>query len=169
MRVVSALILLLCVVAPAAAQVSTQTATPPPATPPAQATPTPAATPATPAPTGPPADYLFTTAAGMLLFHVDPAKTADFDVVVARLIEAFKTTKSQSRQLQAANWKIYKSAEKTPDSILYVFLFDPAIEKMSYDPLLYLAEVAPAEVQPLFERMKTAVLRVERLGLTKVR
>jgi hypothetical protein len=166
MRVVSALILLLCVVAPAAAQVSTQTATPPPATPPAQATPTPAAT---PAPTGPPADYLFTTAAGMLLFHVDPAKTAEFDVVVGRLIEAFKATKSQSRQLQAANWKIYKSAEKTPDSILYVFLFDPAIEKMSYDPLLYLAEVAPAEVQPLFERMKTAVLRVERLGLTKVR
>ncbi|GMV21559.1 MAG: hypothetical protein AMXMBFR57_15080 [Acidimicrobiia bacterium] len=162
MRVVSALILLLCVVAPAAAQVSTQTATPPPATPPAQTTPT-------PTPTGPPADYLFTTAAGMLLFHVDPAKTAEFDVVVGRLIEAFKATKSQSRQLQAANWKIYKSAEKTPDSILYVFLFDPAIEKMSYDPLLYLAEVAPAEVQPLFERMKTAVLRVERLGLTKVR
>jgi len=162
MRVVSALILLLCVVAPAAAQVSTQTATPPPATPPAQTTPT-------PTPTGPPADYLFTTAAGMLLFHVDPAKTAEFDVVVGRLIEAFKATKSQSRQLQATNWKIYKSAEKTPDSILYVFLFDPAIEKMSYDPLLYLAEVAPAEVQPLFERMKTAVLRVERLGLTKVR
>jgi hypothetical protein len=168
MRVTGAFVLLLLAAAPAVAQVSTQTATPPPATPPAQATQTPVPTP-TPAPTGPPADYLFTTPAGMLLFHVDPAKTADFDVVVARLIEAFKTTKSQSRQLQAANWKIYKSAEKTPDSILYVFLFDPAIEKMSYDPLLYLAEVAPAEVQPLFERMKAAVVRVERLGLTKVR
>jgi hypothetical protein len=39
----------------------------------------------------------------------------------------------------------------------------------NYDPLLMLAEILPADVQNIYERMKTAVLRIERMGLTKIR
>jgi len=128
---------------------------------------TPAATPA--APTGPPVTYEFPSGAGLLILHVATAKVADFDAVLVRLKEALVKADASTRKLQAANWIIYKSAEKPGDSVAYLFLFDPAVPKASYDPLLVLAEALPAEAQPLYERMKAAVLRIERMGLTKVR
>ena len=70
---------------------------------------------------------------------------------------------------QAVNWSIYKSAEAPTDVTIFVFAFDPAITTANYDPLLLLAEVLPGEVQPLYERMRDAVVKVERMGLTKIR
>ncbi|MBM3750864.1 MAG: hypothetical protein FJW21_06740 [Acidimicrobiia bacterium] len=125
--------------------------------------------PPTPPATGPAATYEFASGAGLLIFHVAPAKAADFDAVLARLKVALSTADSLSRRQQAANWLIYKSAEPPGESVVYLFLFDPAVPKASYDPLLVLAESLPAEAQPLYERMKAAVLRIERMGLTKVR
>lgn len=125
--------------------------------------------PPTPPATGPAATYEFPSGAGLLIFHVAPAKAADFDAVLARLKVALSTADSLSRKQQAANWLIYKSAEPPGDSVVYLFLFDPAVPKASYDPLLVLAESLPAEAQPLYERMKAAVVRIERMGLTKVR
>lgn len=120
-------------------------------------------------PTGAPADYMFPSGAGLLLFHVAPAKVADFEAVLARLKEALTKADTATRRLQAANWMIYKSAEKPGDAVVFLFLFDPAATTASYDPLLVLAEILPAEVQPLYQRMKDAVVRVERMGLTKIR
>lgn len=145
------------------AQAFAQVAPPPVPPPAAQAPAQPAA------PTGPPVTYEFPSGAGLLIFHVAPAKVADFDAVLVRLKEALVKADAASRKLQAANWLIYKSAEKPGDSVVYLFLFDPAVPKASYDPLLVLAESLPAEAQPLYERMKAAVVRIERMGLTKVR
>ncbi len=122
-----------------------------------------------PAPTGPAVTYEFPSGAGLLIFHVAPAKAADFDAILVRLKAALTAVDSASRKLQAANWLIYKSAEPPGESVVYLFLFDPAVPKASYDPLLVLAEALPAEAQPLYERMRAAVLRIERMGLTKVR
>lgn len=157
-RIVMMLLALVAVAGPARAQV----AVPPP--PPAQ-DPIPAA----PAASGEPADYLFPSGAGMLLFHVAPARAGDFDAVLARLKDALSRADTTQRRFQAANWQMYKSAEKPGDAVLYIFLFDPAMTTANYDPLLLLAEILPAEVQPLYERMKAAVLRIERMGLTKIR
>lgn len=118
---------------------------------------------------GVPVDYVFPTGAGLLIFHVDPLKVADFDAVVARIKDALSKADTATRKLQASNWLIYKSAEKPGASQVYLFLFDPAVTGANYDPLLLLAEVLPAEVQRIYEQMKTAVLRIERMGLTKVR
>lgn len=120
-------------------------------------------------PAGVPVDYLFPTGAGLLIFHVDPLKVADFDAIVARIKDALSKADTATRKLQATNWLIYKSAEKPGESHVYLFLFDPAVTGANYDPLLVLAEILPAEVQSIYERMKTAVLRIERMGLTKVR
>jgi hypothetical protein len=139
--------------------------TPPPATVRPPQTPA-AATPAAPV------DYVFPTGAGMLLFHVAPAKVADFDAVLTRLKVALSQADTAPRTVQAANWLIYKSAEKpaaAADPVVYLFLFDPAVTTANYDPLLLLAEMLPAEVQRLYDRLKAAVVKVERMGLTKVR
>lgn len=153
--------LLLTGVTSAFAQVTT--APPPPQVPVV----TPTATPMPPA--GAPVDYLFPTGAGLLIFHVDPLKVADFDAIVARIKDALSKADTATRKLQATNWQIYKSAEKPGESAVYLFLFDPAVTGASYDPLLLLAEVLPADVQNVYDRMKTAVLRIERMGLTKIR
>ncbi len=118
---------------------------------------------------GVPVDYLFPTGSGLLIFHVNPLKVADFDAIVARIKDALSKGDTATRKLQAANWLIYKSAEKPGESHVYLFLFDPAVTGANYDPLLMLAEVLPAEVQRIYEQMKTAVLRIERMGLTKMR
>jgi len=154
--------LLLGGVSPAVAQVV------PPPVPVTQlpATADPAATPMVP---GVPVEYVFPSGAGMLIFHVDPAKVADFDAVMARLKDALSKADTATRKVQATNWLIYKSAETPGETVVYLCLFDPAVITASYDPLLLLAEVLPAEVQPLYDRMKAAVVRIERMGLTKIR
>ncbi|MDA1307205.1 MAG: hypothetical protein O2917_08085 [Acidobacteria bacterium] len=161
------LLALLLLMTLAAGPLYAQVAPPPVAPVPQAAT---AATP--PAPPAVPVEYVFPTGAGLLLFHVALAKVTDFDAILVRLKDALAKADTATRKLQAANWLIYKSAEKpavATDPVVYLFLFDPAIATASYDPLLLLAEVLPAEVQPLYERMKAAVVRVERMGLTKVR
>jgi hypothetical protein len=127
------------------------------------------ATPVVPVVPGVPVDYVFPSGAGMLIFHVDPAKVADFDAVMARLKDALSKADTATRKVQATNWLIYKSAETPGETVVYLCVFDPAVTTASYDPLLLLAEVLPAEVQPLYERMKAAVVRIERMGLTKIR
>lgn len=138
---------------------------PPPQVPPATAAGQVVGTPTTAVP----ATYMFESGAGLLLYYVQPAKAADFELVLGRIREALAKAEAPQRKQQALNWKIYKSAEPVTDAAVFVFAFDPAITTASYDPLLLLAEVLPAELQPLYERLKDAVIRVERMGLTKIR
>ena len=118
---------------------------------------------------GVPASYMFESGAGLLLYYVQPAKAADFELVLGRIREALAKAEAPQRKQQALNWKIYKSAEPVTDAAVFVFAFDPALTTASYDPLLLLAEVLPAEVQPLYERLREAVIKVERMGLTRIR
>jgi hypothetical protein len=144
---------------------------PPPAiAPPPAQTPTPTATP-TPTPAVPagPADYVFTSGAGLVFYYVKTAKAADFEAILDRVKEALFNAQTPMLKQQALNWKIYKSAEPPTDATVFVFAFDPAITTANYDPLLVLNQVLPAEVQPLFDRLKDAIIKVERMGLTKIR
>ena len=139
--------------------------------PPAQ-TPTPTASPSptpTPAPAAGPADYLFPTGAGLIFYYVKPGKAADFEAILERVKEALNKAPSPMLKQQALSWRIYKSAEAVADAAVFVFAFDPAITTANYDPLLALNETLPAEVQPLFDRIKDAVIKIERMGLTKIR
>ena len=149
------------------AQVPPPVLTKPPAqTPTPTASPTPTPTPVVPAG---PADYVFTSGAGLVFYYVKSAKAADFEAILDRLKEALTKAPSPMLKQQALNWKIYKSAEPATDSTVFVFAFDPAITTANYDPLLVLNQVLPGEVQPLFDRIKDAVIKIERMGLTKIR
>ncbi len=116
-----------------------------------------------------PADYTFASGAGLLFFYVQKAKAADFEAILGRVRTALDQADTPMRKQQALNWKIYKSAETSKDAAVFVFAFDPALTTANYDPLLLLAEVLPAEVQPIYDRMKEAVIKVERMALTKIR
>jgi hypothetical protein len=131
-------------------------------------TPTPTAT-ATPLPAAGPADYTFPTGAGLIFYYVRTPRAADFEAILGRVKEALLKAESPMLKQQALNWKIYKSAEPATDATVFVFAFDPAITTATYDPLLALAQVLPAEVQPLYDRLKDAVIKIERMGLTKIR
>jgi hypothetical protein len=116
-----------------------------------------------------PADYTFASGAGLVFFYVQRAKAADFEAVLVRIKEALTNVETPMRKQQALNWNIYKSAEPATDAVVFVFAMDPAITTANYDPLLLLAEVLPAEVQPLYTRMKDAIIKIERMGLVKIR
>ena len=113
-------------------------------------------------------DYVFPSGAGMLFFYVRPDKAADFEAVVARLDEALTATSDPIRQQQAASWRVYRSLETHAERI-YVFTFDPAVRDMSYDPVRLLSDLAPLEANELYAKLKGAIVRVERMGLAKIR
>ena len=123
---------------------------------------------------GPPApspspEYAFPSGAGLLVFHVRPERTTDFEAIINRLGEALTTAADPVRQKQAASWRMFRSAEATGDVSLYVFFFDPAVGGADYDPVRVLSEAAPAEAQAYFERLRAAVVKVERMALTRIR
>jgi hypothetical protein len=114
-------------------------------------------------------DYLFPSGAGALIFHVRPDRAQDFEAVVAKLSDALDHATDPTRRQQGSSWRIFRSTETPRDSVMYVFLFDPAIAGADYDPIKVLSEAAPADVQGLYERLKADVIRVERMGLAKIR
>jgi hypothetical protein len=123
-----------------------------------------------PARTTPPAEqYVFPSGAGVLFFHVRPDRAADFEAVVTRLGEALGRAVDPVRRQQAEHWRIYRSAETGRDVVIYLFFFDPAVFGADYDPVRILGEDAPADVAALYERLRADVVRVERMGLTKLR
>lgn len=114
--------------------------------------------------------YAFPSGAGVLLFYVKPDKTAQFESVLARIDEALSKTPDPARHEQAASWRIYRSVESTSrEAAVYMFVFDPAIAGADYDPVKLLSQELPAEAPSLYQTLKDAVVRVERMALTKMR
>ena len=67
--------------------------------------------------------------AGVIFFPVKPERTADFEKVMAKLHEALAASEDPVRKQQAAGWKVFKAVEPGPNNtVLYVFLIDPAVK-----------------------------------------
>jgi hypothetical protein len=106
----------------------------------------------------------------VLFFYVKPDKTSQFEAVVARIDDALSKTTDPSRRQQAASWRVFRSVEPgSRDAVVYLFVFDPAVAGADYDPVKLLSQELPADAQPLYETLKDAVVRVERMGLAKLR
>ena len=114
-------------------------------------------------------EYVFPTGAGVLFFHVRPERAQDFEAIVKRIAESLDRSTDPTRRQQAAHWRIYRSAEAPRDAVIYLFFFDPAVSGADYDPIKVLSEDAPAELSSLFERLRADIVRVERMGLNKLR
>jgi hypothetical protein len=135
----------------------------PPATqpqqPPTPANPTPGQT--TPAPKEPaqPAvqpGRVIAADAGLVFFPVKPERTADFEKIMVKLHQALAASEDPVRKEQAAGWKVFKAVEPGPNNtVLYVFLIDPAVKGTDYAFWKTIYDEFPAEVQEL-HRLYTA-------------
>ncbi len=95
---------------------------------------------------------VFTADAGIMFNVIKADKTADFEMVIGKLKEAFEKSENPVRKQQAAGWRVYKQAEPLPNgNVLYVFIIDPVVKDADYTVSRILAEVFPAEVQDLFK------------------
>ena len=93
-----------------------------------------------------PTTRLFANDAGMVLNFIKADKTADFEMVVAKLKEALAKSTKDERKKQAQSWKIFKAAEPgAGGSVLYVFIVDPAVKGADYSVANILAESFPAD------------------------
>lgn len=118
----------------------------------------------------------FTSAAGMVFNVIRQSSTADFEMVLGRLRDALLKSENPARRQQAANWKIYKSADpaqmtKCPDgtdcpAVMYIFLFEKAVPGVDYDPVRILDEAFPAETNALYEKLKSAYVTLNKASMT---
>lgn len=109
-------------------------------------------------------DYRFEASTGLLVFHVHSDRTRDFEAVAARISQGLEAATSPVRREQAAGWRIFRATDTSADAV-YVVVIDPVVRGADYDPVKMLTELAPDEVQGLYEQLKSSVIRVERLDL----
>src|SRR3954465_4421059 len=109
--------------------------------------PTPTAPPAPAPPPGqsvvapPPLGRVFASEQGLIFNAIKPDKVMDFETVIARLRAALMNSKDPVRNQQGWGWKIYKATEPGPNnSVLYVFVMDPAVKGADYGVAKILAE-----------------------------
>ncbi len=105
----------------------------------------------------PPPARVFTSDAGIMFNIIKADKTADFEMVIAKLKEALQKSENPVRKQQAASWKVFKQVEPGPNgTVLYVFVVDPIVKDADYTVSKILAEVFPTEVQDLFKTYSAA-------------
>lgn len=114
-------------------------------------------------------DYSFPTGAGLLFFYVRPDKRSEFEAVASRIAQVLESSEDPIRRQQAAHWRMYNSVEAVREQAIYVFFFDPALPDADYDPVRILGQGLPAEAQALYLRLADSVVRVERMGLLRIR
>ena len=95
---------------------------------------------------------VFTGDLGLMFNVIKPDKTADFEMVVGKLKEAFAKSDDPVHKQMAQGWRVVKNPEPIAGgNYLYVFLIDPVVKDADYTVSRVLAKAFPAEVQELFK------------------
>jgi len=95
---------------------------------------------------------VFNGGAGLILYTIKPASTADFEMVLNKTKEALAKSEKPDRKQQAASWKVYKSDQAAANgNVTYVMIIDPALKEADYNIVNILNEAFPAEIQALFK------------------
>jgi hypothetical protein len=95
---------------------------------------------------------VFNGGAGLILYTVKAASTADFEMVLNKTKEALGKSEKPERKQQAASWRVYKSDQAAANgNVTYVMIIDPAIKEADYNIVNILNEAFPAEIQALFK------------------
>ena len=95
---------------------------------------------------------VFNGGAGLILYTIKAANTADFEAVLTKTKEALAKSEKPERKQQAASWRVYKSDTTGANgNVTYVMIIDPAIKDADYNIVNILNEAFPAEIQALFK------------------
>ena len=112
----------------------------------------PPGTPAAP-PAAVPSSRKFTTDAGLMFSVIKPDKTADFEMVMAKVKEALGKSQDAKRKQQALSWRVFKGQETAPGGgIVYVWFIDPPAKDVDYTVTDILTEAFPNEAQDLWAK-----------------
>jgi len=112
----------------------------------------PPGTPAAP-PAAVPSSRKFTTDAGLMFSVIKPDKTADFEMVMAKVKEALGKSQDPKRKQQALSWRVFKGQETAPGGgIVYVWFIDPPVKDVDYTVTDILTEAFPNEAQDLWAK-----------------
>ena len=94
--------------------------------------------------------------AALITVLIKPDKTADFELVLAKLKEALQKSEKPERKQQAASWRVYKSSQPLQGNAAYIMRIEPVIKGQEYDISRLIAEVFPVEVQEIFPKYRDA-------------
>jgi len=94
--------------------------------------------------------------AALITVLIKPDKTADFEMVLARLREALQKSDKPVRRQQADGWFIYKGAQPVQGNAVYIMRIEPVVAGEEYDISRLIAEVFPTEVQDIFAKYRDA-------------
>jgi len=96
---------------------------------------------------------VFNGGAGLILYTIKAASTADFEMVLNKTKEALTKSEKPERKQQAASWKVFKSPDPAAGgNVLYVFVIDPSVKGADYTVSTILAEAFPQEVNDLYKK-----------------
>jgi hypothetical protein len=96
--------------------------------------------------------YVFASDGAIVLNFVKSDKTADFEMVMAKIKEALAKSSKPERKQQAASWKLFKAGENGPGgSAIYVSVMEPAVKGADYSVGGILSEGFPQDVQTLYK------------------
>ena len=87
---------------------------------------------------------------------IKPDKTADFEMVLAKVKESLAKSENAERKQQAAGWLVFKSSTPVQGNAVYIMRIDPIVKGAEYDLMRIIAEVFPVEVQEIFAKYKDA-------------
>jgi hypothetical protein len=128
---------------------------PPPGTPAPTAPGSGTAVPVVPAPVMPVQPFgarTFTAPAGLIFSTVRPDRVVDFEMVMGYLQAAFEKSTDERVREQAKGWRVFKATEPGPNnSVMYVFVIDPAIPGAEYGLGRILAEAYPDQIQEIWK------------------
>jgi hypothetical protein len=122
-----------------------------------------------PAPVRPQEPYELTTDLGAFLIVVKSDKAASFDGAMSRLKQVIAASSNKDRKAQAAGWRVLKSSEDATDgAITYLWLIEPSSKTTSYNPIDIVKELAPADVQPIYDQLEASIVSITRIGLKEL-
>src|SRR5688572_6802595 len=124
---------------------------PAPGTTPGVTAPVPTPVPAPVVPPVPLGARVFTGKSGLIFNAVRPDRVVDFEMVMGYLQAAFeKTTDARVRE-QAKGWRVFKATEPAPNNtVLYVFVIDPAVPGADYGLGRILADAYPDQIEKIW-------------------
>jgi hypothetical protein len=76
--------------------------------------------------------FAFQGDGAVFLITVKPDKTADFEMVMAKVKEALAKSEKPERKQQAAGWKVFKANEAPPNGVIYMLITDPVAKGTDY-------------------------------------
>jgi len=104
----------------------------------------------------------------LIILLIKPDKTADFESVIAKYMEALGKSDKPARKEQLAGIKFFKSPTPMNGNTAYIMSIDPVVKGEEYDISRIVYEVFPTEATDIFNKYKESFAGRQIIPLNKV-